>query len=221
MQAVREAGRWGEERSLPTPGTADAPSLVMGTHNRQIVVACDFSEQGKGVLDAAVSLAKTHPECVLHIVAVLDPRTGLDALPPHGHVEITYADEVRDFMAAKVAETIRTANVTCDVTYFLHARIGAAAFEILGLAKEVGADTLLIGTHGYTGFRHLMMGSVAERVVREAGCPVTVVRAKTYPDVELEPVIEVAAHPRPTSRLYRFSYENNNVIMTPPNWPIH
>jgi nucleotide-binding universal stress UspA family protein len=193
----------------------------MSTHNRQVVVACDFSEQGKGVLDAAVSLAKTHPECVLHIVAVLDPRTGLEALPLHGTVDITYADGVRDFMAAKVAEAIRNAHVTCDVTYFLHARIGAAALEILDLAKEVGADTLLIGTHGYTGFRHLVMGSVAERVVREAGCPVTVVRAKTYPDVELEPVIEVAAHARPKSKMYRFSYENHNVIMRPPDWPIH
>ena len=173
------------------------------------------------MLDTAIALAAASPIYVLHFIAVLDPRAGLPAVPPDGPIEISYADRVREYMAAKVDDAFQSAGVPCAGEHFLHARIGGAATEILELAEEVGASIIFIGTHGYSGIKHLMLGSVAERVVREARCPVTVVRAKTYADVELERVVEIPAHKRPTSRLYRFSYTNSNVIMRPPEWPIH
>jgi nucleotide-binding universal stress UspA family protein len=48
--------------------------------------------------------------------------------------------------------------------------------EILHAAKEKGADLIVLGTHGRTGVPHLLFGSVAERVVRQATCPVLTVR---------------------------------------------
>ncbi len=50
--------------------------------------------------------------------------------------------------------------------------IGEPSVEIVEFAKETGQDLLVIGTHGRTGLRHALVGSIAERVVRRAGCPV-------------------------------------------------
>jgi nucleotide-binding universal stress UspA family protein len=53
--------------------------------------------------------------------------------------------------------------------------IGEPAAEVVAYAKEQGVDLLVVGTHGRTGIEHALMGSVAERVVRRAGCPVLTV----------------------------------------------
>jgi nucleotide-binding universal stress UspA family protein len=55
-------------------------------------------------------------------------------------------------------------------------RIGHAPNEITKAAKEMDVDLIVIATHGYTSWRHLCIGSTAERVVRTAPCPVLVVR---------------------------------------------
>jgi nucleotide-binding universal stress UspA family protein len=195
--------------------------MGMRTTHRQIVVACDFSEHGRAVLDRAVAQVAGAPGHILHVVTVLDPRAGLPAVPTDGPIDFAYAERVREYMAACVSDAFQAVPGTTDVQFFLHPRIGGAVHEILDLARDVGADLILIGTHGFTGLKHMVMGSVAERVVREAGCPVTVVREKSYPEVELEQMVEIPAHKRPTSRLYLFSYTNSNVIMRPPDWPIH
>jgi nucleotide-binding universal stress UspA family protein len=53
-----------------------------------------------------------------------------------------------------------------------------AADAIAEIAKNVAADLVVVGTHGYTGLRHLLLGSVAERTLRLAPCPVLVMRSK-------------------------------------------
>jgi universal stress protein A len=55
-------------------------------------------------------------------------------------------------------------------------RIGRAFDEITAAAREQKADLIVISTHGYSGVKHVVLGSVAERVVRHAPCPVLVVR---------------------------------------------
>lgn len=55
-------------------------------------------------------------------------------------------------------------------------RSGLAFFEITEVAKALGADLIVIGTHGYTGLKLALLGSTAEKVVRHAPCPVLVVR---------------------------------------------
>ncbi len=54
--------------------------------------------------------------------------------------------------------------------------VGEPASEIVTFARESGVDLLVLGTHGRTGLEHALMGSVAERVVRKARCPVLTVR---------------------------------------------
>ena len=59
-------------------------------------------------------------------------------------------------------------------------RTGNPFVEIVRYAREENIDLIVLGTHGRTGLVHVLLGSVAERVVRQAGCPVLTVRPKTH-----------------------------------------
>jgi nucleotide-binding universal stress UspA family protein len=59
-------------------------------------------------------------------------------------------------------------------------RFGEAWAEIVAVAKEQGADLIVISTHGRTGFEHALLGSTTEKVVRHAPCPVLVVRQREH-----------------------------------------
>jgi nucleotide-binding universal stress UspA family protein len=197
---------------------AVAPAADMTPTTRHVVVAYDFSEHGHAVLDRAIALASRAPFHELHFVTALDPRGGLPAAPPSGDVDYDYADSVRAQLTQAITDAFQGVDAASEINFFVHTRIGAAADEILGLAEEVGADLIFVGTHGHTGLKHLVMGSVAERVVREARCPVMVVRPKGYPDVTLEKIVDAPSHKRPASHLHRLTYTNDHVIMRPPYW---
>lgn len=59
-------------------------------------------------------------------------------------------------------------------------RVGSPFVEIIRYAREQDIDLIVLGTHGRTGLSHVLLGSVAERVVRKAPCPVLTVRPKTH-----------------------------------------
>jgi nucleotide-binding universal stress UspA family protein len=70
---------------------------------------------------------------------------------------------------------------------------GYAASVILQTAREIGADLIVMGTHGRTGLRRLLMGSVAEKVVRKASCPVLTVRTPMETMLSLPSAVEESA----------------------------
>lgn len=63
-----------------------------------------------------------------------------------------------------------------DVKIAILQRLGTPYEEIVKVAKERGVDLIVIATHGYTGLKHFLLGSTAERVVNVSPCPVLVVR---------------------------------------------
>jgi universal stress protein A len=65
-----------------------------------------------------------------------------------------------------------------DVPFNVEVRIGAPHLEITQFAESDQIDLIIIATHGYTGFKHALLGSVAENVVRFAPCPVLVVKVQ-------------------------------------------
>lgn len=65
-------------------------------------------------------------------------------------------------------------------TIYTYTRIGNTKDEILSTAEEWNADMIILGTHGRTGFDHFISGSVAEKVVRKAKCPVLVIPNKDH-----------------------------------------
>lgn len=145
-----------------------------------ILVPTDFSQASSLALDAAAMLAR-ELDAKLTLVHVHDP----DALRPPASVGWTPEQQqtleqeiernVRDAFAA--LETERLAGV--DVADRVILRDTSAAHAICKYAETVHADLIVIATHGRTGIKHLMIGSVAERVVRHAPCPVLTLRSSS------------------------------------------
>ncbi len=185
----------------------------------QVVVAYDFSPSAEIALMRSVDVACRAPHHVLHICIALDKHAGLASVPTHD-VTIDYADHVRDLAVAHVTSAFAGRVTACEVQFFVHARIGRPADEILSLASEVGADMIFIGSHGKTGLPRLVLGSTSEVVVREAKCPVMVVRAVGYPPVDLMHMAPENPHSHPYTPPHRYSYVNTQVLMRPDAWPI-
>ncbi len=147
-------------------------------HPSHIVVGFDFSDLSRLALADALGLASLNERTVLHILGVLDGRSGLGPVEPDGKADYTDAEKVQAEIKQVVAHKITKYNPT-GFEYFIHARIGDPADELLGLAEECNADLIVVGTHGRSGLERLLLGSVAERVVRNASCPVLVMRPKS------------------------------------------
>ena len=74
-------------------------------------------------------------------------------------------------------DRVKSAGVSVETTTLS----GRAAPEIVAHAKKTGADLIVMGTHGRSGFQHAILGSVAERVLRHSPCPVLVVPVRQAP----------------------------------------
>ena len=142
---------------------------------RRILVPHDFSEHATRALELAAELAGKHGGrlLVLHVVTPFHPVTGL---PEEGiawipETDVMAAEQRR--LEALVARTVprRSAlRVQCKVV------IGDPFRRITDAARD--ADSIVMATAGRTGLAHLVIGSVAEKVVRHAPVPVLTVRSK-------------------------------------------
>ncbi len=188
---------------------------MTASHLVHVVVAYDFSPSSEIALARAVEVAARAPQHVLHIVAALDPHTH-----PLRGVPYDHADQLQQEITERVASAFAGREATAEVRFYVHARIGTPATEILALANEIGADLIFIGSHGKTGVERFLLGSVSERIVREAGCPVLVARAKTYRDVDLLTVRPYEHEHKPHRERHCYTYSNKQVIVRPTDWPL-
>jgi nucleotide-binding universal stress UspA family protein len=183
----------------------------------QVVVAFDFTPSSEQALHRALDVACRAPQHILHIVAALDPHHGLPVLATRV-ADFAYAEKIQQLISGHVREVLGGRDAMA-VEFFVHARLGHAADEILALASDVGADLVFIGSNGTTGLERLLLGSVSTRVVREAKCPVMVVRDKTYKHVTLLHVVESTAEHKPQRAPFRFSYVNHQIVPPADDWP--
>ncbi len=188
----------------------------MSSTNSQVVVGFDFSHSGRAALDRAIALATRAPFHVLHFVCVIEPHRANLAVPTEHPIDYKYAEQVQQALTDEVALALRAANVADRIHFNVHARIGKPADEILAVAEGVGADLIIVGSKGVTGLERLVLGSVSERIVREAGCSVEVARVKRYPHVEL---LEIVAHEAHLTYVppHRYTYENSSLNLAPPH----
>lgn len=180
----------------------------------QVVVAYDFSPSAEEALLRAVDVAARAPQHVLHIVFALDPPLYTR------HITASDAAQVQTDVQARMVAVLAGREAAAEIQYFIHARIGHPAEEILAVAEDVGADLLFIGSHGKTGVERFLMGSVSERVVREARCPVMVVRQKGYRDVDLLKVFEYPHERHAYVEPHRYAYVDKRVITRPRDFPL-
>ena len=185
----------------------------------QVVVAYDFSATAEEALVRAADVACRAPQHILHVITVIDPHRGA-SIEPTQKVDYAYAERIQEKVKERLTAAFAGRDAASEVHFFVYGRIGKPAEEVLGLAKEIGADLLFIGSHGRKGIERLLLGSVSERVVREAQCAVMVCRHKTYVDVELEPVVAVTEEHHHYVRPHRYSYKDRRVETRPNDWPI-
>ena len=205
-------------------GTSVAAFVTMSSKISPVVIGYDFSRSGRAALHRAATLAARAPFHVLHVVCVVDPEEAIPSLPSYNGVDQMYGARVQEALAAETQHELDLATDRADVHgsvhFFVHARIGEAAHEILALAEEVGADLIVVGSKRMTGLERLILGSTSDRVMREAGCSVEIARAKRYPEVELmpvEPVDPVHTYVPP----HRYTYEDHRVNLRPAEWPLY
>jgi nucleotide-binding universal stress UspA family protein len=193
----------------------------MSSH-RPLIVGFDFGASGEVALDRAVELAGRAPEHALHVVCVVDPKYGLPSIPSSGAIDYLYAARVQESLAAVVHAALERNKVSARINFFVHARISKhVSDEILDLAREVGAELVVVGSQGLTGLERLVLGSVSETVVRDAHCSVEVARPTTYPEVELMSVVEVPGHDHTYVPPHRYEYEDHRVMLRPNDWPLY
>ena len=149
---------------------------------QSIGVAIDFSDFAASVLETAKAMAASYG-AMLHLVNVLQP------LPLSLSItQKTLYDLVPDIAEQSRArlEELYAATPGPDVPATFHVVEGQPARAIVALAEERLADLLLIAPRGLTGVERLMLGSVAERVVRTASCPVFIVKTDVPDDAEAQ-----------------------------------
>lgn len=147
-----------------------APDRIITT----ILVPIDFSAHAKNALKYAVPLARQF-RASLHLVYVVEPTV----YPPDlgfGQVVMAGVEEELRGKGERELRVLIDREIGDAVESSFAVRTGKPHQEILRAAAERNADLIVIATHGHTGVEHMLFGSTAERVVRNAPCPVLTIR---------------------------------------------
>jgi nucleotide-binding universal stress UspA family protein len=192
----------------------------MTNTSSQVVVGYDFSHSGNAALYRAIALATRAPFHVLHVACIVDRHAPPPGIAHHGPVDYAYTERLQQALTDVISQELRAANTQGRVHFCVHVRIGKPAEELLALARDVGADLIIVGSQGLTGVERLVLGSVSEKVVREAKCTVEVARPKTYDFVELTEIVDVEPHLSYVPP-HRYSYEDHRVELRPNEWPLY
>lgn len=139
-----------------------------------VIVATDFSEAAEDALSAGLKIVGSDLRRLALLNVVLDPlhqpwmveTVGMD----FEAVQQAWVDAAREqFRKLLKRRKLEPSNVATHVV------VGRPDVEIVRFARDRGADLIVVGTHGYGAVKRLLLGSVADHVVRQAPCPVLVV----------------------------------------------
>jgi nucleotide-binding universal stress UspA family protein len=141
---------------------------------KKILVTTDLSEYSLAAMEYAASFGLLYAS-KLHLLFVFEP--GGSRFGRHAHESERRDPPLRtEAEARKALEEFVTKRVQPDIRLLLHVRAGNPADEIRRFAESETVDLIVMATHGRTGLRHIVMGSVAERVVRFSSIPVLTVK---------------------------------------------
>jgi len=158
-------------REAPCP-VLTVPSRAPDDAVARVLAAVDLSEYSRSVIEHAVALANLH-----------DARLDLLHVVQDVSVPLSYSPELAPVMVPGMEERAWQAlrellnQIDPHLVEKAHINIGYPATEILRFAENEGVSLIVMATHGLTGIQHLLIGSVAEKVVRKAPCPVLTVRS--------------------------------------------
>ena len=149
---------------------------------KTILHPTDFSESSKYAMTYAISFAEEFQAklVLLHVIEEISSALYFDMLqaPPLTQLMVDIEKRARQSL-----DEILPADLRGKLPAEYVIRRGVPFVEILRCAEQIKADMIVLGTHGRTGLKHALFGSVAEKVVRKASCPVLSVR---HPELRFE-----------------------------------
>jgi universal stress protein A len=157
-------------------------------HLRRILVPVDFSDTAKKALQYAVPFAVAF-DAEVDVVHVIQPYTmpaEVGYMPP----ELAVSPQELVNSAREELNKLCAREIGARARFQVQVREGVPWPELIAAARETNADLIILATHGWTGLKHVLLGSVAERVMRHAPCPVLVVRDRERDFVPTAPKAE-------------------------------
>jgi len=139
---------------------------------KKILVTTDLSPHSLAAVEYASSFGTLYTSR-LYLLHVMDKKEGHHVREAHMHVRTE--EEVREAL-----EAFAKKNISPDLRMTLIVRKGTPTEGILQFAEEEGIDMIVMATHGHTGLRHILMGNVAEKVVRHSPVPVLTVKPRPF-----------------------------------------
>ncbi len=142
---------------------------------KRICCPIDFSAASRAAMEVAADLARRGGAslCLMHaypIPGYTFPDGSVVASPKMMQELADQAKKHLEEWRAEAEKLVGAPGVRCETA------VGEPAAEIVSFARASGVDLIVIGTHGRSGLEHALLGSIAERVVRRAHCPVLTVR---------------------------------------------
>jgi universal stress protein A len=138
----------------------------------RILAPTDFSEHSQQAIQYARELAQTFGATLVVVHVVELPPYPIEGLPP-SQLGGTLLEDLEQQATSDLAQVLANEG---EVTVVRRVVVGIPYRRIVEVAADEKIDLIVMATHGRTGFSHLFMGSVAEKVVRTAPCPVLTIR---------------------------------------------
>jgi len=149
-----------------------------------ILVPLTVNKDSKNILDHAISIAEKFNAKIVVFHVLREPKMDLSEI----NYESGFLQKIKKQQEEEVERELRSLipeeyyekyNLSTEMTS------GQPFLEIVNKAKSLNADLIVMGTHGRSGLSHVLLGSVAEKVLRLAPCPVMIIRSKDY---KFEPI---------------------------------
>lgn len=145
---------------------------------KQIIIAVDNSPESEYAFQTALGIAKRNLGSVLHIVHVIDTNV---MTPMNPALEITSIERAQQEADEVVARHVRQAeDFGLQYVKPVIELASPRSFIAKDYAKAVGADLIICGATGKSGFRRMMMGSVSEGILRSSICDVLIIRTPEH-----------------------------------------
>jgi universal stress protein A len=141
---------------------------------RRILAPTDFSELSKQGLKSALELAEAFVAKLLLLYVVEPPPYPVEGIVP-SHLGATMLDDLERQATNDLAQMLSETQAS-NMDVARRVVVGIPYRKIVDVAEEEKIDLIVMTTHGRTGLSHLVMGSVAEKIVRTAPCPVLTIR---------------------------------------------
>ena len=195
------------------------PQLAARPATYRVVAGCDFSPLGNRVVVEALRLCVAYPGAELHVITVAAELTG-GLLLPGRDVRVVGNDEAQETARVHVAGIVDAVVATGQQLPLekiaVYVVAGTPSERIVSLATVLDADLIVLGTHSRHGLGRLLLGSVAQEVMRRAPCGVFVIRPRDFLDGEKVPEIQPPLGPDDHALLpfrhaptYHYVHRNN------------